>query len=174
MNSSAPSPAIAGRPTLVASSCCASWSELVDSISWRAAYLINVALLIVALWATATFVAESRDADAVLTAHELLLVLRRVTAHEQSMNSLGTRVIGDGKLVVPVDFAIRRPDPTGPGAPCRDKLHWVQIMLDGRMTLFSAGRYIDEIVAGPTRCLFRSRTVVLDSSQVDTLIAIPL
>ena len=35
-------------------------------------------------------------------------------------------VIGDGKLVVPVDFAIRRPDPTGPGAPCRDKLYWVQ------------------------------------------------
>jgi hypothetical protein len=34
-------------------------------------------------------------------------------------------VIGDAKLVVPVDFAIRRPDPTGPGAPCRDKLHWV-------------------------------------------------
>jgi hypothetical protein len=43
-------------------------------------------------------------------------------------------VVGDGKLVVPVDFAIRRPDPTGPGAPCRDKLHWVQVMLDGRMT----------------------------------------
>ena len=42
-------------------------------------------------------------------------------------------VIGDGKLVVPVDFAIRRPDPTGPGAPCRDKLHWVQVMLDGRV-----------------------------------------
>jgi hypothetical protein len=42
-------------------------------------------------------------------------------------------VIGDGKLVVPVDFAIRRPDPTGPGGPCRDKLHWVQIMLDGRV-----------------------------------------
>jgi hypothetical protein len=39
-------------------------------------------------------------------------------------------VIGDGKLVVPVDFAIRRPDPTGPGAPCRDKLHWVQVMVD--------------------------------------------
>src|SRR2546427_62735 len=35
-------------------------------------------------------------------------------------------VIGDGKLVVPVDFAIRRPDPIGPGAPVRDKLHWVQ------------------------------------------------
>jgi hypothetical protein len=42
-------------------------------------------------------------------------------------------VIGDGKFVVPVDFAIRRPDPTGPGGPCRDKLHWVQGMLDGRV-----------------------------------------
>ena len=42
-------------------------------------------------------------------------------------------VIGDGKLVVPVDFAIRRPDPTGPGGPCRDKLRWVQVMLDGRV-----------------------------------------
>jgi DDE superfamily endonuclease len=39
-------------------------------------------------------------------------------------------VIGDGKLVVPVDFAVRRPDPTGPGAPCRTKLGWAQNMLD--------------------------------------------
>jgi hypothetical protein len=45
-------------------------------------------------------------------------------------------VIGDGKLVVPVDFAIRRPDPTGPGGPCRDKLHWLQSMLDGRVATF--------------------------------------
>ncbi len=45
-------------------------------------------------------------------------------------------VISDGKLVVPVDFAIRRPDPTGPGVPCRDKLHWLQGMLDGRVAAF--------------------------------------
>jgi hypothetical protein len=45
-------------------------------------------------------------------------------------------VIGDGKLVVPVDFAIRRPNPTGPGGPCRDKLHWLQSMLDGRVAAF--------------------------------------
>jgi hypothetical protein len=45
-------------------------------------------------------------------------------------------VIGEGKLVVPVDFAIRRPDPTGPGGPCRDKLHWMQAMLDGRVAAF--------------------------------------
>jgi hypothetical protein len=42
-------------------------------------------------------------------------------------------VIGDGRLVVPVDFVIRRPDPVGPGAPCRDKLTWARIMLDERL-----------------------------------------
>jgi hypothetical protein len=42
-------------------------------------------------------------------------------------------VIGDGRLVVPVDFAIRRPDPVGSGAPCRDKLSWARVMLDERL-----------------------------------------
>src|SRR6266545_1108082 len=42
-------------------------------------------------------------------------------------------VVGEGKLVVPVDFAIRRPDPVGPGAPCRDKLSWARVMLDERL-----------------------------------------
>ena len=37
---------------------------LVDSISWRAAFLINVPLCIVALWATMTFIKESRDVSA--------------------------------------------------------------------------------------------------------------
>jgi hypothetical protein len=31
-------------------------------------------------------------------------------------------VIGDGKLVVPLDLTIRRPASNGPGAPCRDKV----------------------------------------------------
>jgi hypothetical protein len=39
-------------------------------------------------------------------------------------------VIGDGKLIVPVDFAVRRPNPTGPGRRCRTKLEWAQVMLD--------------------------------------------
>jgi hypothetical protein len=42
-------------------------------------------------------------------------------------------VIGDGKLVVPVDFAIRRPTQSGPGAPCRDKLSWARTLIDGRL-----------------------------------------
>ena len=43
-------------------------------------------------------------------------------------------VIGEGKLVVPVDFMVRRPDPVGPGRPCRDKLTWLQVMLDRTWT----------------------------------------
>jgi hypothetical protein len=39
-------------------------------------------------------------------------------------------VIGDGKLIVPLDFAVRRPDPKGPGARCYTKLQWAQGMLD--------------------------------------------
>lgn len=39
-------------------------------------------------------------------------------------------VIGDGSLVIPVDFVVRRPDPQGPGGPCRDKLTWLRVMLD--------------------------------------------
>ena len=45
-------------------------------------------------------------------------------------------VIGDGRLIIPVDFAIRRPDPVGPGAPCRGKLHWARAMLDACVAAF--------------------------------------
>jgi hypothetical protein len=43
-------------------------------------------------------------------------------------------VVGDGKLVVPVDFVVRRPDPVGPGHPCRDQLTWLRVMLDRTWT----------------------------------------
>jgi len=39
-------------------------------------------------------------------------------------------VIGDGKLVIPVDFTVRRPAPPGPGRPGRDQLTWLQVMRD--------------------------------------------
>jgi len=38
-----------------------------------------------------------------------------------------------GVCGVNADFAIRRLDPAGSGGPCRDKLRWVQVMLDGRL-----------------------------------------
>ena len=37
---------------------------LVDTISWRAAFLVNVPLILVAIWATYAHVPESRDENA--------------------------------------------------------------------------------------------------------------
>src|SRR5262245_54466285 len=39
-------------------------------------------------------------------------------------------VIGNGKLVIPVDLTIRRPDPVGLGRPCHDKLTGLQVMVE--------------------------------------------
>ena len=46
-------------------------------------------------------------------------------------------VIGDGKLIVPVDFAVRRPDPKGPEARCHSNPQWAQIRLDDRLHALS-------------------------------------
>ena len=54
-------------------------------------------------------------------------------------------VVGDGKLVVPVDFAIRRPNPVGAGAPCRDKLRRARAMLDERPSEPAAELGVDEV-----------------------------
>ncbi|HTP82489.1 MAG TPA: aromatic-ring-hydroxylating dioxygenase subunit beta [Alphaproteobacteria bacterium] len=50
----------------------------------------------------------------------------------------------------------------------------VRIMKTGETMLFVCGEYVDEIVREQGRCRFRSKRVVLDSSRIDTLIAIPL
>jgi anthranilate 1,2-dioxygenase small subunit len=50
----------------------------------------------------------------------------------------------------------------------------IRTMQDGAMTLFAAGRYIDRVVRGEAAWLFASKNVVLDSRQIDTLLAIPL
>ena len=46
----------------------------------------------------AKFLAEGSGAGLILAAHELLLASRRVTAHQQSMNSLGALVIAEAQL----------------------------------------------------------------------------
>ena len=50
----------------------------------------------------------------------------------------------------------------------------VRTMHDGEMLLFSAGRYVDEIVIDGGEARFRKRIVVPDSSRFDTLVSIPL
>jgi len=50
----------------------------------------------------------------------------------------------------------------------------VRTMQDGAMTLFAAGRYIDRIVRVDLGWKFAGKQVVLDSRQIDTLLALPL
>ena len=50
----------------------------------------------------------------------------------------------------------------------------VRTMQDGEMTIFGAGRYVDRVRRDAGSWRFASKTVVLDSRQVDTLLAIPI
>src|SRR5579864_3939102 len=50
----------------------------------------------------------------------------------------------------------------------------VRTMQDGGMTLFAAGRYIDRIVRTDRGWKFATKEVILDSRQIDTLLALPL
>lgn len=50
----------------------------------------------------------------------------------------------------------------------------VRTMHDGEMQVFSAGRYVDEIVCDADTALLRKRIVVTDSARFDTLLVIPL
>jgi 3-phenylpropionate/cinnamic acid dioxygenase small subunit len=50
----------------------------------------------------------------------------------------------------------------------------VRTMQEGDMTLFAAGRYLDQVTLTENGWKFARKNVVLDSRQIDTLLAIPL
>ena len=50
----------------------------------------------------------------------------------------------------------------------------VRTMQDGEMSVFSAGRYLDEIVVDGNAALLGKRVVITDSARYDTLVVIPL
>ena len=50
----------------------------------------------------------------------------------------------------------------------------VRTMQEGDMTLFAAGRYLDQVRRQNDAWKFARKTVVLDSRQIDTLLAIPI
>jgi len=50
----------------------------------------------------------------------------------------------------------------------------VRTMQDGAMCLFAAGRYVDGVARTGAGWKFAKKDVVLDSRQIDTLLAIPL
>lgn len=50
----------------------------------------------------------------------------------------------------------------------------VRTMQDGDMTIFAAGSYVDRVVPDGDSWKFARKEVVLDSRQIDTLLAIPI
>ena len=73
-------------------------------------------------------------------------------------------ILSDSEVVAESDTALTM----------RTSFLCVRIMGTGDTTLFVCGEYVDEIVREQGRCLFRAKRVVLDSSKIDTLIAIPI
>jgi anthranilate 1,2-dioxygenase small subunit len=50
----------------------------------------------------------------------------------------------------------------------------VRTLQDGEMTIFAAGRYLDTLRREDGRWKFAAKLVVVDSRQIDTLLAIPM
>ncbi len=59
-------------------------------------------------------------------------------------------------------------------ARCRSNYLVVRTMLDGAMSIFSAGVYLDKVVLGPGEAKFEERVVVADSRRIETLLVFPL
>jgi anthranilate 1,2-dioxygenase small subunit len=57
---------------------------------------------------------------------------------------------------------------------CRSNYLVVRTMLDGTMSIFSAGIYLDKIVLGATETRFEERVVVADSRRIETLLVFPV
>jgi 3-phenylpropionate/cinnamic acid dioxygenase small subunit len=66
---------------------------------------------------------------------------------------------------------------TAAGEPLRVRTSFIvaRVMRSGETMLFATGCYEDVIVlSGPDRAHFAEKTVIIDSRQIDTLLAIPL
>ena len=90
-----------------------------------------------------------------------ILALREANVYEPHVYChllSGTRIRGeaDGVYTVETSYTV------------------IRTMQEGDMALFSAGKYVDEIVFEGGTPKFRSRVVVCDSNRVDTLIVIPI
>jgi anthranilate 1,2-dioxygenase small subunit len=72
------------------------------------------------------------------------------------VSSLRVTGEGDGELGLEANFLV------------------VRTVQDADMTLFAAGRYVDRLRRTGDVWKFKDKTVVLDSRQIDTLLAIPI
>jgi anthranilate 1,2-dioxygenase small subunit len=57
---------------------------------------------------------------------------------------------------------------------CRSNYLVVRTMVDGTLSLFSAGIYLDKVVWEEEEARFQERIVVTDSRRIETLLVLPL
>jgi 3-phenylpropionate/cinnamic acid dioxygenase small subunit len=64
----------------------------------------------------------------------------------------------------------------GPDGELRSEANFMvaRVMHSGETTLFATGRYRDRVLLSGGEALFTEKIVILDSRQIDTLLAIPL
>lgn len=70
--------------------------------------------------------------------------------------------------------AIRIGEEAGGAIPATTSYAIVRTMQEGDISVFSSGKYVDEIVFEDGAPKFRERIVVCDSNRIDTLIVIPI
>lgn len=90
-----------------------------------------------------------------------VLALRRANIYERQTYR---HIIGTPRLVAT----------QGDGAEAETPFLVVRTMRDGRMDLFVAGRYRDQLQDEGGQFRFKERIVICNSSHFDTLVAIPL
>lgn len=93
---------------------------------------------------------------------------------QDRISALRTANIYEPHVYCHIPGAMRITAIDGDIVDCESTLLVVRTMHDGEMKIFGAGRSIDRIVLGDDGPKLMSRTVVLDSRQVDTLMVIPL
>jgi anthranilate 1,2-dioxygenase small subunit len=62
----------------------------------------------------------------------------------------------------------------GGSVQCKSNYVVIRTMLDGTMSIFSAGVYLDKIALGPEGARFEERLVIADSRRIETLLVLPL
>jgi len=93
--------------------------------------------------------------------HDRILTLRKTAIYEQQFyrHMISATIIedeSDGVITASTNYMV------------------VRTTQDGDMTVFSAGRYRDTIVAENGEPRFKEKLVVTDSNKMDTLLAIPI
>jgi 3-phenylpropionate/cinnamic acid dioxygenase small subunit len=126
---------------------------------------------------TAENVAQGLPLSMIYTTSRAMLrdrvsALREANVYESQRyrHVLGTPLVAASSLPSPVGGNGRG----GSIVQARTNFMVARVMRTGETMLFATGCYEDRVVLGAAEARFAEKTVVLDSRQIDTLLAIPL